>query len=123
MLALLLLLADLGEPTARVSQLRDFASISPAGVEALDGRRVLLRVERDSRIEEEGDWFGFDCAGPNPDDELHRTCVVPAGSPVDGILVVRGQLRVIHHGRSADGLFLAFVELRLVGQVVRVVEE
>jgi hypothetical protein len=38
-------------------------------------------------------------------------------------LIVAGRLDVVHHGRSQDGLFPAFAALRLIGQVVRVLEE
>lgn len=71
--ALLLLLAH-AEPSGRAYNVRDFASISPAGVDALDGMRVLVRVERDSREEQDRQRPGFDCQGPNRDDGLHRTC-------------------------------------------------
>jgi hypothetical protein len=111
-------------PDTRTVQVRDFARISPAGVETLDGRRVVLRLERDSQPEKVGKYVAFDCVGPNPADDLHRTCWLKAGEKVGTVLIVAGRLRVVQHGRSRDGQYPAFTELRLEGgHVLRVVEE
>jgi hypothetical protein len=124
MLSLLLLLLVAAEPSGRAYHVRNFAAFSPDGLGVLDGKRVVVRLERDSLAEVQAGRLAFDCAGPNPDDGLHRTCHLIAGERVGWVMVVAGRLRVIRHAASADGLFPAFTEVRLEGgRVVRVVKE
>jgi hypothetical protein len=120
MLTLILALVAL-DPSSRAVLARDFAKIPAADALSLDGRAVVLRLERDSLTEEDEGIVSFDCDGP---DDLHRTCCLLPGEKVGTQMTVAGRLRVIRHGRSRDGLFPAFLELRLTdGRVLGVEKE
>lgn len=107
-LILLLFPADPpAEPTARADLAARFAAIRADQAHALDGKRVTLRVGRDSRAEGLDGEVAFDAAG---DDDLHRTVRITGDDwlRVDRLprrLVVEGRLRVVRHR--------GFVELRL----------
>lgn len=119
--AILLLAALSGptsEPSATTYRVLDFAAIGPAGVDAWDGRRVVLRTQVASLPVVHGRDAYFDCAGPWPNvDDLHRTCWLPAGGTIPIVpILVTGRLRVLRHppSRDREGRPLpGFVELRL----------
>lgn len=114
MLLLILTLIPL-DPSSRVVVVRDFATLTTSDAFKLDGRQVVLRLERDSLTDERDGFLVFDCAGPN---DLHRTCWLRSSEKVGTRLTVTGTLRVIRHPPSRDGLFPAFIEIRLVNVCV-----
>lgn len=113
---LLALASPPAAPPARPVQVLDFAALTPAGLDALDGRRVTLRIERWSHPDELGRWWVIDCYGPVRDDGLHRTAWLYSGQPKGEVMIVTGRLRVIHYRARED--FEAFTEVRLLGGVV-----
>jgi hypothetical protein len=109
------------DPSSRAIMVRDFATIRAEDIFRLDGRSVVLRLERDSRTEEQDGFLVFDCDGPG---DLHRTCWLLSGQKVGTRMTVTGTLHVIRHAPSRDGLYPAFTELRLTnGRVLSIEEE
>jgi hypothetical protein len=104
--ATLLLLTYVEGPHPSFQTVRhyDLAFLTPKEARELNGRRIVCRVDLDSRPDERGGYTAYDCASP---DGTYRTLWLRDGEHADDTMMVEATLRLrsVPPGQGFDGFW------------------
>jgi hypothetical protein len=111
--ALMLLVSGDGpRPSFQTVRQYDLAFLNHKQAWELNGRRIVCRVDLDSRPEECPGYIAYDCASP---DDTYRTVWLRGGEQVEDAMMVEAKLR-LRYVPPGQG-FAGFWEYRLVDAV------